>query len=162
MKKIKKRVMARLATAAAVVPVAMVGVSSEASARNGEQVTWRNLASGRCLTHDASHEVSTMPQSDCSDGFKWTEHAIREDSSGQGVYRISASGFKGDVCLDSSDAGRVYLNPCNGSNYQKWKQVKTSIGWKLTNVATGRVLDSSDGGKVYTKPDNGGRYQRWT
>ncbi|MGW1075861.1 RICIN domain-containing protein [Streptomyces sp. NPDC002537] len=158
----KKRALAHLATAAAIAPLAVVGVSGEASARDGEKVTWRNVATNRCLTHDGEHDVSTMRQSDCSAGFQWTDHAIREDSSGQGIYRISANGFKGELCLDSSDAGRVYLNPCNSGNYQKWKQVKTSTGWKLTNVATGRVLDSSDGGKVYTKPDNGGKYQRWS
>lgn len=53
------------------------------------------------------------------------------------------------------------MNPCNGGKYQMWRQVKTSKGWQIINIATNKALDSSDGGKVYTKPINTGSYQLW-
>ncbi|MFF4741000.1 ricin-type beta-trefoil lectin domain protein [Streptomyces sp. NPDC001262] len=159
MKNIKKRVLDRLAIAAVIAPLAVVGVSGEASARDGEKVSWRNVATGRCLNHNGSSEVFTSRMSDCNASRPWTEHAIREDAWGQGIYRFSFL----DRCLDSSDGGKVYLNPCNKSDYQMWDVTKFSSGkWRLINVATGLVLDSSDAGRVYTKPDNGGSYQRWT
>ncbi|MFF4740999.1 ricin-type beta-trefoil lectin domain protein [Streptomyces sp. NPDC001262] len=158
MRNIKKRVLARLATAAAAVPLAVVGISGEAFAYDGERVPWINVATGRCLAHDQKHDVFTMDMKGCV--AYWVEY-----EHGGNIYTLTYHTGNGGpgrlLCLDSSDAGRVYLNPCNGSNYQKWRQTKTSTGWKLTNAETGRVLDSSDGGKVYTKPDNGGRYQRW-
>ncbi|WP_414167515.1 RICIN domain-containing protein [Streptoverticillium reticulum] len=158
MKNIKKRALARLATAAIALPLTVVGVSGEASARDGDTEKWRNVATDLCLNHDGRHDVFTSR--DCSRG--WTDRAVSEDSSGQGTYRMAwhVAG-KDQLCLDSSDAGRVYMNPCNGGKYQMWRQIKTSKGWQIINVATNKALDSSDGGKVYTKPINTGSYQLW-
>ncbi|MGW1072309.1 RICIN domain-containing protein [Streptomyces sp. NPDC002537] len=158
MKNTKKRTLAHLAAAALVAPLAVVAVSGEASARDGESVPWKNVATGLCLDHDGSHDVFTSKNCNRT----WTERAISEDSSGQGVYQLAwhVAG-KDQLCLDSSDAGKVYMNPCNKGNWQKWRQLHTDKGWKIINVATGRALDSSDGGKVYTNPVNGGKYQLW-
>ncbi|MCD9140868.1 RICIN domain-containing protein [Streptomyces albireticuli] len=160
MKNVKKRALAYLAAVGVVVPLAVVGASGEASARDGEEVTWKNVATKRCLTSDGYHDVETLPAKDCRFGYRWTEHAIREDSSGNGVYRFSTK--NGKVCLDSSDGGKVYLKPCNSGKYQMWMVTKVLGTWKIVNVATSMALDSSDGGKVYTKPINTGSYQRWT
>ncbi|MFF7729562.1 ricin-type beta-trefoil lectin domain protein [Streptomyces sp. NPDC008001] len=161
MKNVKKTVLAHLAAAIVIAPLAVVGVSGAASAHNGDVETWRNVATKRCLTHDGKHKVYTAAQRSCTQG--WTERAIREYSGGQGIYQLAWHVAGKDLlCLDSSDAGRVYMNPCNKGRYQMWEQIKSSRGWELTNVATGRVLDSTDSGTVYTNPQNFGPYQHWT
>ncbi|RLU90381.1 hypothetical protein CTZ27_20815 [Streptomyces griseocarneus] len=157
-KNIKKKALGRLAVAAVVAPLAVVGISGEASARNGDVEKWRNAATGLYLNHDGQHDVYTSKNS----GRSWTDRAISEDSSGQGVYQLAWTVNGRDLlCLDSSDAGKVYMNPCNKGNWQKWRVYKVDGGWKIVNFKTGRALDSSDGGKVYTKPQNTGKFQIW-
>lgn len=160
MKSIKKKVLAHLAAAAAVAPLAVVGVSGEASAVDGKAEVWRNVATEMCLDHDGSHDVFTKKQGTCGRG--WTDRAISEGSSGEGVYKMAwhVAG-KDQLCLDSSDAGKVYMNPCNKGPWQQWRHLKVGKYWKIINNKTGMALDSSDGGKVYTKPVNSGKYQLW-
>ncbi|MCD9140869.1 RICIN domain-containing protein [Streptomyces albireticuli] len=156
MRNVKKRALAHLAAAAVVVPLTVVGTSGEAFADGAR--TWKNAKTGMCLSWGNAPTVETNKY-DCSAKYaKWFEE---EQSNGSFRMKINQIGVWDQYCLDSSDAGRVYTKPCNSGNYQKWRHTHTSTGWKVTNVATGRVLDSSDGGKVYTKPDNGGKYQRW-
>ncbi|MGW1075860.1 RICIN domain-containing protein [Streptomyces sp. NPDC002537] len=158
----KKKALAHLAAAAVIAPLAVVVTSGEASARDGERVTWRNVATKRCLNTDGHSEVRTLPSTDCKSGFEWIEHAIKETSDGQGIYRISVKpSFPDNLCLDSSDAGRVYLNKCNEGKYQMWWQQKTPKGWRIVNYQTGLSLDSSDAGRVYTNKPNSSDYQLW-
>ncbi|RLV04495.1 hypothetical protein CTZ27_11240 [Streptomyces griseocarneus] len=162
MKSTKKKALARLAAAAVIAPLTVVGVSGEASARDGERVTWRNVATDRCLTSDGRSGVSTMKWTDCKAGYEWIEHSIQETSDGQGLYKFSVKpSYPDELCLDSSDAGRVYLNKCNKGEYQKWWQQKTPRGWRIVNKATTLALDSSDYGRVYTNKVNSSDYQLW-
>ncbi|MGW3044677.1 RICIN domain-containing protein [Kitasatospora sp. NPDC001159] len=152
----KKINLGRFAVAA--VAAATVGFATAGPAFADGYVQWKDAATGRCLTWN-NDGVLTTPQA-CGRSYgDWYEQEVST-----GVFRMYPYQDQGrKQCLDSSDAGRVYLNPCNSSNYQKWRETKTSTGWRLTNVATSRVLDSNFKGSVYTNPDEGdsNEYQRW-
>jgi hypothetical protein len=72
-------------------------------------------------------------------------------------------------CLDSNSSFKVYMLPCNGGNYQKWKVTLQSqpcgegecyVQITLKDVATGYCLDSN-GTSLYTHVC-GSTYQVWT
>ncbi|MFF7729561.1 hypothetical protein [Streptomyces sp. NPDC008001] len=152
MRRTKNRVRARLITAAIVVPLTIAGASGQALA-DEKAVTWKNAKTRLCLQVTRAAKVVT---GDCSNRLwrDWIETPVGIN------YYLSPVEFPSQ-CLDSSDAGNVYLKTCHLGDYQKWEEVKTSTGWKLTNHQTGRVLDSNADGNVYTNPSYNNLYQRW-
>lgn len=132
----------------------MISVAGPAAAEIGGQVSWRNAQTGRYLSYVGDRKVVTKTAYD-----HWFENK-KSDGSWELPWAGSAI-FEDRPCLDSDANGNVYGIPCNGGDYQRWYEVKTSTGWKLQNKATGRILDSDANGNVYTLPDNGSNWQRW-
>ncbi|CAL9608219.1 Actinohivin [Streptomyces sp. enrichment culture] len=155
----KRRILAHLATVSILAPLAILGMSGEAAAAG--PATWKNARTGKCLyTTNGMNGVGASADY-CNNKYgRWYEKKL-----GNGAYRMWVVNNQGaHRCLDSDKEGDVYLRTCeDGNRNQQWYQVRRSTGWRLTNVATGRVLDSNFRGSVYTNFDEGDRntYQRW-
>jgi hypothetical protein len=56
----------------------------------------------------------------------------------------------------------MFTLPDNGGDFQKWRvEGLGNETFKLTNIATGRVLDSNNNGNLYAIEINGGSFQNW-
>lgn len=155
----KKRTVAYIAATAAVSTLSILGTPSEAFA--DQNVNWRNAATGRCLQVNRLPE-KTVKADFCYDYTQWFEAGVGQGT--RDTYLMMVKNHP-SMCLDSNARGSVYLGPCDrGNQNQWWSEWKTSTGWKLLNVATGRVLDSNFNGSVYTNFEEGdsNKYQRWT
>ncbi|WP_327257712.1 RICIN domain-containing protein [Streptomyces sp. NBC_01244] len=150
---IAKRI-ASAASAVAAVSILIIGGSGSASAAEVGEVTWKNVATGRCLLHPGSETVTT---GSCGGNDSvWLD--IRTDD---GVTWNEVNRTYG-WALDSNASGAVYQLSRNSGSYQRWYELKDSKGWYLKNKATARCLDSNGSGNVYTLGCNGGNYQRWS
>jgi hypothetical protein len=68
-------------------------------------------------------------------------------------------------CLDSNNAGEVYLLPCNGGAFQQWKVKENKDGTRVfRDVATGRCLENRQRGQttpLFTAVCDGNKFQNW-
>lgn len=152
----KKKVMTHIVAAAAISSLAVVGMPGEAIADGN--VNWKNAATGMCLQVKKLAD-KTVKTGWCYDVTQWFDARVADPDA----YLQQVMSYP-SMCLDSNTRGSVYLGPCERDNQnQWWREEKTSTGWKLLNVATGRVLDSNSNGSVYTNWDegDGNKYQRW-
>ncbi|MGK5641775.1 RICIN domain-containing protein [Streptomyces sp. URMC 126] len=147
----KKRLFGTIAAGAVLAPALMFSTSGQAFAAS-QNVSWKNVGNGKCLVA-SGYWVGT---GDCNaPTAKW-----EETKQSDGTFILKTRDHK--FCLDSNKDGAVYAHVCNGGNYQKWRETKDSIGWKLVDKATGLTLSSRPDGSVFTNFDGGAKHQRWS
>src|SRR5262245_39621290 len=129
-----------------VIPVAVVGLSSNAWAINGGPWTWVDAATHRCLDNNAQNSVYTLP---CNGG-NYQNWINSQNNFGDQIKNVSTG-----YCLDSNANGNVYAIGCNGGNFQRWIVTWKGSGYEIKNTATLRCLDSNSSGSVYTLQCNG-------
>ncbi|MEX5631802.1 RICIN domain-containing protein [Parafrankia sp. FMc2] len=113
-----------------------------AAAPAPSRFTFVNQSDGRCLGSDAQYNAFSHS---CSNGpdQQWTLYL------GTTTWVINrATG----MCLDSNNAGHVYVMPCSSSRaYQNWRLVDLGGGlFSFVNQPTGRCL-GADAGYPYTR-----------
>jgi hypothetical protein len=115
------------------------------SALKTYQAWWyaRDYQTGRCLDNESSVITDTC--------------AGLQTQFFQPSVNTLVDAATGTLCLDSNYNGNVYIDACNGGNYQNWQ----FFGYTIRNRQTGLCLDSNDSGNVYTDQCNGGNYQNW-
>jgi len=78
-----------------------------------------------------------------------------------GIVKIknASTGFM----LDSNTDYKVYTNPDNGGDFQKWKITPGNDpgAYNITDVSTQYRLDSNPDERVYTSTKNDGSFQQW-
>ncbi|MFD0384439.1 ricin-type beta-trefoil lectin domain protein [Streptomyces stramineus] len=136
---------------------ASIGFAAAGPAAADGAVDWQSKVTGECVT--AGGEGAAF-MGGC--GGRWYDE--KHPEHGNNWIQYFAADPK--LCLDSSDAGRVYLNPCTPASrynkYQFWSEEKWNGGWVLKNVATGRCLSVYKGHQVRTLPCNSNnRDQFW-
>lgn len=142
-----------LATAA----TAAIGFVTAGPAAADGPVEWKSKVTGECISADEG----PVFMGGC--GKRWYDE-IHPEHSNNWIEYYTPSGYK--KCLDSSDGGSVYLNPCTPASrynkYQFWSEEQWNGGWVLKNVATGRCLSVYNGHDVRTLPcDSSNKYQFW-
>ncbi|MFJ5549483.1 RICIN domain-containing protein [Streptomyces sp. NPDC093225] len=157
-----KRIARALATAGAAAAL-VVGLTTSAHADGW--VTWKHEFSGKCLGFDSLiplHPNDVRFYDGCdSYGAQWYEVY----NSNDGTYSLKTK-ENTDACLTAYWDHDVYVERCNGNDYQRWYEVRTSEGWKLKHKATSpsngpaQYLDG-DGRSIYTHDENNSRYQLW-
>ncbi|MEV5595376.1 RICIN domain-containing protein [Streptomyces sp. NPDC052496] len=145
-----KRLIGAVAAAAVLAPAFVVGGSGQAFAAT-KTVQWKNKATGYCLSsiHD------TVSTDKCN--LRITNWRETKQADGTFILKNSTDGW----CLDSRKNGTVYTHSCNGGNNQKWRETKDSLGWRLTNKATGKTIGVNTE-EVYAGFDGGIKHQRWS
>lgn len=149
------------ATTASAAPVAQAGTVSAATVPAGTKFKIVNVHEDRCAVHDRAVLGNFVPsyakfvcQGDATVWMQGSGNSIRhpatERQAGDGTH----------FCLDSDGSGRVYVEPCNGGNYQKWTRYSDRI---VVNWATKRCLDMKSGlfQELYTRECLKHDWQKW-
>ncbi|AYG85060.1 Actinohivin [Streptomyces hundungensis] len=167
-----KRHLAKMGVVLAV-PALVFAATAPAHA-SGSTVTWRNKATGGCLTSAPGDIVGTETgMLTCFDGANryevdWYDSQDNlENPNGAWTERVGRNG----KCLtsysqpgdDPNTPSPVYLETCSSpaNYYEQWYEEWDGSSFHLRNRQTGRYLDTNSNGDVYALPANNGNYQRW-
>ncbi|MGK5637546.1 RICIN domain-containing protein [Streptomyces sp. URMC 126] len=148
-----KRLIGTFAATAILAPALMLSASGEAFAAS-KTVTWKNKGNGKCLVANGFW----VGAGSCGSYLaKW-----KETKQSDGTFVLKTADH--DFCLDSKKNGEVRAGVCNGGKNQKWREIKDSMGWRLTNKATGLTLGIKPiaGTPVYAGYDGSIKHQRWS
>ncbi|MEU3876485.1 MULTISPECIES: ricin-type beta-trefoil lectin domain protein [Streptomyces] len=153
----KRTVVGRFVAIAAA--AASIGIATASPAAANGPVNWENKVTNSCLD---AYDDNSVGLGGCT-SKRWYDE-IHPEHSNNWIQYFTPSGYK--KCLDSSNSGSVYLNPCTPASrynkYQFWSEEQWNGGWVLKNVATGRCLSATSSGSVRTLPcDAGNKYQFW-
>ncbi|MCL7430323.1 RICIN domain-containing protein [Streptomyces sp. YS415] len=148
-------------SSASAAPVAGADTVSAAAVPAGIRFRIVNQAEDRCASHERAilgNFVPSLAKSVCpGDSTVWLQgsgnsirHPATERQVGNGTH----------FCLDSDGSQRVYVEPCNGGNYQKWTRYSEGF---IKNWATKQCLDIDDDlfGELYTRECLKHEAQKW-
>lgn len=162
-----RKTLIRGAFVALAVPSLLFTASGGAFA-DSNNVTWKDGATGRCLSWYAEGITggSLGLDTEACDGSGRGYQQWRDihNSDGSWYEKPASTNYLNtwvNLCLTAYYNHTAYIEPCKGNDYERWYEVNTSSGWHLKNKATGLLLDSNANGDVYALPANGGAYQLW-